>query len=1038
MANAMKSAKSSLLVLAGILLPSVIPLGEPNAAPPPKQSSDVDFSRQIQPILAEHCFTCHGPDEKKRKAKLRLDTQEGLFSVVTAGKLDDSELIRRIKSSEADEVMPPKGRGKPLTPDQINLLQRWVEVGAPWSQHWAFVAPRKSNPPDVSDPNWARTPIDRFILSRLDREGLKHSPEADKATLLRRVTFDLTGLPPSTTELDAFLADTSASAYETVVTQLLASPRFGEHMARFWLDAARYGDTHGLHLDNYREIWPYRDWVVRAFNENMPFDRFVIEQLAGDLLPDSTLDQKIATGFVRCNVSTNEGGSIEEECYVRNVVDRVDTFGTVMLGLTNGCSRCHDHKYDPITMRDYYGLFAFFNSLDEKALDGNAAQYAPVTKVGTSEQLAELNRLRSQADVVRREIDAAVAGVKLVEPQMEQAVESPAPSDYVWIDDDTPNHAKVMPRKWNWHSASEGPVASGHRAVQLKADGLDQFYFENAKPGLIIGRGDILFASVYLDPERPPTEIMLQWNSGAWSHRAYWGANQIDWGADGSTQRHPMGPLPKTGEWVRLEVPAKAVGIRPGTEITGWAFTQFGGTARWDKAGILTRVPQGAQTFDSFASWIQRMELVDGAGLAKSLQDAVNARAKRTDKMTALLKRHFIENVHADSRTVFDPLHAKLAKIEQERNRIDKQLPTTLICKELSQPKQSYILKRGEYDQRGEPVARNTPAFLPPMPAEFPKDRLGLARWLVTPEHPLMARVAVNRFWQQVFGTGLVKTAEDFGTQGEPPSHPELLDWLAVDFRENGWDVKALMRQLVLSATYRQTARVTPDRLHKDPANRLLSRGPRYRLDAEMLRDQALAVSGLLIEKMGGPAVKPPQPPGLWEAVGYLTSNTRNFTPDTGPEKIHRRSLYTFWKRTAPPPQMGTFDTPSREACTVRRERTNTPLQALLMMNETQCVEASRAFAERAMKSPRTSTADRLAWMFRAATCRQPDDRELKELSDLHADLLVKYQHRLDEAKKLISIGESKPDAALNPAELAAYTMIANLILNLDEVLTKG
>jgi hypothetical protein len=1017
------------------------------AAPAPKAPAPVDFNRQVLPILSDHCFACHGPDEKKRKAKLRLDTKEGMFGelksggrAIVPGKLDESELIQRISSQDPGEVMPPAGKGKPLAPPQIELIKRWVEQGASWSQHWAFVPPRKPAPPAVSDPAWPRTPIDYFILARLDKEGLKPSPEAEKATLLRRVTLDLTGLPPTPAEIDASLADQSPDAYEKVVDRLLESPRYGEHLARYWLDAARYGDTHGLHLDNYREIWPYRDWVVRAFNANQPFDRFLVEQIAGDLLPNPTLDQVIATGYDRCHVSTSEGGSIEEEVYVRNVVDQVDTFGTVMLGLTTGCCRCHDHKYDPLTMKDYYSLFAFFNSIDGPALDGNAPAPPPFTRVGTPGQLAELDKLQKRVAEVRKQIDAEVAKVPLEESAEEAKPAAAKRVEYVWVEDDLPPKAKPGGTgPWEWVTEEQGPVFSGARASKRSAEGLGQHLFTDAQPGLIVGAGDMLFTYVYLDPANPPKEVMLQWNTGDWKHRAYWGENLIEFGADGTGERRHAGPLPKAGEWVRLEVPVKDVGLRAGMVVTGWAFTQFGGTVYWDRAGIVSRVPQGDVSFDSFAAWQGRYRAAGIATLPKPVQDALKVAAdKRSDAQKKLLRSYFIENAYSKTRATFAPLHQRLADIEKQRDRLEKQMPTTLVFKEKSQLRQAYILKRGEYDRRGDPVGRATPAFLPPLPADAPRNRLGLARWLVAPEHPLTARVAVNRFWQQVFGTGLVKTAEDFGTQGEPPSHPELLDWLAVQFREEGWNVKALLKQMVMSATYRQSSRVTPEQLAKDPANRLLSRGPRFRLDAEALRDQALAVSGLLVEKLGGPGVKPPQPSGLWEAVGYLTSNTRNFTADKGAEKVHRRSLYTFWKRTAPPPVMSTFDAPSREACMVRRERTNTPLQALLMMNDTQYVESARALAERAIREGGAAAEERLAWMFRMATGRKPDADELAVLAATLKDHLAKYTSDVEAAKKLIAVGESKPDASLPPGELAAYAMVANMILNLDEVLTKG
>jgi mono/diheme cytochrome c family protein len=776
------------------------------------EEAKINFGRDIRPILADNCFACHGPDIHQRKAKLRLDTRSGALAelrsgghAIVPGKPDESVLIERITDDNPSRHMPPKKSGKTLTSAQIDLLRRWIAEGATYTVHWAFTPPMRPAMPKVKNTAWPKNAIDSFILARLEREGLSPSPEADRTTLIRRVTLDLTGLPPTPAEVDAFLADTSPNAYEKVVDRLLQSPRYGEHMARFWLDAARYGDTHGLHLDNYREIWPYRDWVIKAFNANKPYDRFLTEQLAGDLLPGATLDQIVATGFNRCHVTTSEGGSIEEEVYVRNVIDRVDTTGTVFLGLTIGCARCHDHKFDPIQTKEYYQLFAFFNNLDGPALDGNAARPAPTVRVPTAEQREELERVRQRIAVLREQIN----------------------------------------------------------------------------------------------------------------------------------------------------------------------------------------------------------------------------------KETAQMR-------HTKSSTGLAPILAQVAVLEKQRQQIEKEIPATLVFKERATPRPAFILKRGEYDQRGEPVGRDTPKFLPPLPEKAPRDRLGLAQWLLAPDHPLTARVEVNRLWQQCFGTGLVKTAEDFGTQGESPSHPALLDWLAVQFREDGWDMKKMMKRIVMSATYRQSSRVTKDRLAKDPENRLLSRGPRFRLDAEMLRDQALFVSGLLVEKLGGPSVKPPQPAGLWEAVGYTGSNTKDFKPDHGHEKVHRRSIYTFWKRTAPPPQMNTFDAPSREACLVRRERTNTPLQALLLMNEEQFVEAARTLAEHALKEGGATPEARAVYMFRLTTARRPDAKELTEILAAYRDHLATYTRDVDKAKQLISVGEQKPEAKLNPSELAAWTMIANLLLNLDEVINKG
>lgn len=1034
------------LAAAVLLLLSSRADAEPGATAP-------DFNRQIQPILAENCFACHGPDAQQRKAGLRFDVKEGALAklpsgrrAIVPGQAAASALVDRVSSTDPAHIMPPPASRKKLKKEEIDLLRRWIETGADWRPHWAFVAPVRSTLPAVKDEKWARNPIDRFILARLEQEGLQPAAEADRARLIRRVTLDLTGLPPTPQEVDEFLKAADAkpqAAYEALVDRLLSSSRYGEHRARYWLDAARYGDTHGLHLDNYREIWPYRDWVIKAFNDNKPFDRFVVEQLAGDLLPDASLDQIVATGFNRCHVSTSEGGSIEEECYVRNVVDRVDTTGMVFLGLSVGCARCHDHKYDPLTQKDYYSLFAYFNSIDGPSLDGNKSIYPPIVRVSGPDQLKEFEKLTGRVEAVKKQIAAEVAKIKYEDtPEPKQAAK-PKPVEVVWIDDAPPRGAKeavddTINLAWNFVGGPKHPVHSGAKSLLLKAVSVQQLVAVEASPGLKIGAGDKLFAWVYLDPIEPPKEIMLQWHTNNWLHRAYWGENKIDWGRDNSTERFRAGALPETGKWVRLEVDAAKVGIAPGATINGWAFTQYDGMAYWDAAGLVTSATQSGRAFESFSAWLKAQRTAKGADLPKPIQDLVKKpEAKLSAADTKQLRDYFIANVYAKTRTLFEPLNRQLRDAEAELDKLDKNLPVTMVFKESAQPKPSYILKRGEYDRKGDQVDRATPGFLPPLAADAPSNRLGLAQWLVKPENPLLARVAVNRLWLQVFGTGLVKTAEDFGAQGEPPSHPELLDWLAVEFRESGWDVKKMMRLLVTSAAYRQSAQLTPEKLAKDGANRLLSRGPRFRLDAETLRDQALCTSGLLVEKIGGPGVKPPQPPGLWEAVGYLTSNTRNFVADTGHDKVHRRSLYTFWKRTAPPPQMSVIDAPSREACSVRRERTNTPLQALLLMNDTQYVECSRALAERVIREGGGTPEARLNSMFRLTLSRQPDEREMAELLGVYKDTLAKYTKDMDAAKKLISVGETKPDEKLDPSEVAAYTLVANLVLNLDEFLNK-
>jgi len=1022
-----------------------------NAAKGDGKPRPVNYAREVRPILADNCFACHGPNDQMRKAGLRLDTKAGVFGkleggglAIVPGKPDESDLVFRVENDDRDLQMPPKKSGKGLTAGQIAVLRRWIEQGAAWSTHWAFEPPRKPALPDVKNAGWSVTEIDRLILARLEAEGLSPAPQAGKSTLIRRVTFDLTGLPPTPGEVDAFLADPSDAAYEKVVDRLLDSPRYGEHMARFWLDAARYGDTHGLHLDNYREIWPYRDWVIRAFNGNKPFDRFIVEQLAGDLLPNPSSDQIVATGYNRCHVSTNEGGSIEEEVYVRNIVDQVDTNGTVFLGLTTGCARCHDHKYDPIRMKDYYQLFAFFNNIDGPAMDGNTARWAPIMQMPRPQQATALHSAETQIADLRQTIAAAVArAAASCDAKAEnEAAEVPRRADFVWIDDALPMGATPQgDGPWDFVGKPDFPVHSGRLALRNTAQGLKQRFFDNAGRTLKTGAGDTLFAYVYIDSTNPPRELMLQWHTKkGWTHRAYWGENLIDWGKDGTPERLKIGDLPPSRKWVRLEVPAAKLGLAPATIVDGWAFTQYGGTIYWDKAGIATETPQDGQLYDSLAAWIRAQRVRAGPGLPGNLKALIALeRSKRTEAQTKELLAYFVEHAYAKTGGLFEPLRSKLEQAERARKQLDEQIPTTLVFREKAgEPKPAFLLKRGEYDQKGEKVGRAVPAFLPPLPSGAPLNRLGLARWLIAPDHPLTARVAVNRFWLQVFGTGIVKTVEDFGAQGEPPSHPELLDWLAVQFREDGWDVKHFMKRLVMSATYRQSSRLTPEALAKDPLNRLLARGPRFRLDAEMLRDQAFFASGLLVETVGGPSVRPPQPSGLWEAVAYTDSNTAHFAADTGVEKVHRRSLYTFWKRTSPPPQMTTFDAPSREACQVRRERTNTPLQALLLLNEPQFIEAAFALARRTLREGGSTAEDRLAYMFRLVTSRSPDTKDLAELSSALKDLTAHYATQPGAAQRLITAGETRPDPRDNPTELAAWTMIGNVILNLDEAITKG
>jgi len=1012
----------------------------------------VDFNRDIRPILSDTCYTCHGPDVAQRSTDLRLDLRESatakLESGVTAivpGHADQSELVARITSDDPDVRMPPAEGRKQLTAKQIELLRKWVEEGAEYKQHWAFLAPERPPVPAVSDPAWVRNPIDAFTLARMADAGLAPNPDAAPERQLRRATFDLTGLPPTLEELDAFAADGSADAYGRAVERLLASPRYGEHQARYWLDAARYGDTHGLHLDNLRSMYPYRTWVIRAFNENKPFDEFTREQIAGDLMPSASAEHLVATGFNRCNVSTSEGGAIDEEFRVRYAIDRTETIGTVFLGLTAGCAQCHDHKYDPISQKEFYSLFAYYNSTADAAMDGNALLPPPSIKVPNAEQARRKTELETGIAGEEGAWKEFVAAIGYDEPSGADAAPLPPErEEYVWVDDALPPNAKPEATGddngsgWRWVGPPDHPVYSGTLSTirQSRGERVAQHFFTGADP-LTINEGDVFFCYVYLDPTAPPKQIMLQFNDGSWEHRAYWGEEgKIPFGADGTPSKLRLGDLPMSGGWVRLEVPAASVGLAAGAKVNGMAFTQAGGTVRWDKAGVVTQNAARLASATALAAWEAAI-----APAVEKVPESVRtvlgvAEKDRTPEQKDALLRYFQAAVQPKIGERLAAHQTTITGLRGELTKLDAEIPSTLVMQEAGQMRDAFVLVRGQYDQHGDPVKPGVPAVFPQIPEGAPSNRLTLANWLVDRNHPLTARVTVNRIWQHYFGTGLVKTAEDFGSQGEWPSHPDLLDWLAVEFMESGWDLKHVHRLIVTSNTYRQSSEATPEKLAADPENRLLARGPRHRLDAEVLRDAALAEAGLLVERIGGESVKPYQPPGLWEAVGFTSSNTVNFVQDHG-AKLYRRGLYTFWKRTAPPPMLQTFDAPTREQCTVRRPRTNTPLQALALMNDVQLVEAARHLAARMMRDGGPTPAERLAFGFRVATGRAPEAKESDVLVRTYEAQLAHYKADPAAAKELLSVGESKRDESLDPADHAATTMMANLILNLDEAVTK-
>ena len=927
----------------------------------------VRFNRDVRPILSENCFECHGPDAAKRKADLRLDAGALGQALIAAGNPGESELFQRITHADPEERMPPADFGRALTAAEVETLRRWIEQGAHWEKHWAFIAPKRPAVLAAHDSAWQRGTIDQFVLTKLHATGLQPSPEADRETLLRRVTFDLTGLPPSPAEIDAFLADASPRAYEVVVDRLLASPRYGERMAIDWLDAARYADSHGYSLDRRRVMWPWRDWVIAAFNDNMPFDQFATEQLAGDLLPGSTLAQKVATGFNRNHSIQSEGGVIDEEYRVETVVDRVETTSAVFLGLTFGCARCHDHKYDPISQKEFYEFYSLFNNVPETAHVGNADKLAdrPFLKAPTTLQRELMAVLSEQETKLKATADAEAKSVELTE--------------WIWIDDALPEGVVPLGNGgggtgFQFVSGPDHPVFSGKKSHRRSSEGLGQHLVQNAKSPLRVDDNTRLFTYVFLDPKNPPKQIMLQWNDGkSWDHRIYWGEEKIGWGKEGTASRRNLGPLPKVGEWVRLEVSAQSVGLGAGTQITGWAFTQFDGTVYWDKAGLVAR--------------------------------------KKTEAEKQL-----------------DVVRGRLAKLEAE-------VPTTMVMGEKSPPRKTFVLNRGQYDQPSEvEVGAGLPAALGQWPDNLSRDRLGLAKWMTSGANPLTSRVTVNRLWQMHFGTGIVKSVEDFGAQGEWPTHPELLDWLATEFVRIGWNLKAMHKQIVMSATYRQSSRVTPALLEADPANRLYARGPRFRLPAEMIRDHALSASGLLVSRIGGESVKPYQPPGLWGEVVF--SNVPRFQQDHG-AKLYRRSMYTYWKRSVPPPNMQVFDAPSREVCVLKRPSTNTPLAALVLMNDPTFVEASRKLAERVMRERDSDTA-RVKRLHRLICGRQPTPAEQQLLLGTLNDLLADFRAEPAAAAELMTVGESVRDESLNLTELAAYASLANAVFCTDEAITRN
>jgi Protein of unknown function (DUF1553)/Protein of unknown function (DUF1549)/Concanavalin A-like lectin/glucanases superfamily/Planctomycete cytochrome C len=1035
-------------------------------AQPQPAAAPLSFNRDIRPILANNCFACHGPDEKQRETNFHFDTKEGAFAedgIIVPGSAATSVMIRMITHSDPEKRMPPADSGRSLTEKQIALLRRWIDEGAKWDTHWAYTAPLRPEPPAVRNVQWPRNPIDQFILARLEREGLQPSAEADRVTLLRRVTYDLTGLPPTPAEVDSFLADSSPDAYEKRVDALLRSSRYGERMAVPWLDASRYADTHGYHIDSHRAMWPWRDWVIDAFNRNLPFDQFTIDQIAGDLRPDATRQQKIASGFNRNHMINFEGGAIAEEYQVEYVMDRVEATSSVFLGLTMGCARCHSHKFDPISHKEFYQFYAFFNNVPEVGLDGRAGNAVPFLLLSTPAEQAQLDDLDAQ--IAAREAALAESVVAPAQREWEKTVaEKAGPVEteglvaHYELDGSL---SDISGRYQHGRTIAGDPTfETGQIGKALSLDGDTEVSFGNVgafdrdKPfslAVWLRGGGKQPISVFqkLDDRGRGYDWLLDDVALAGIQR--WAARlSIKLASDSSSRviRIRTRERLRLGVWYHVALTydgsGKAAGL--GLYVDGRRFdTEIVSDALAGSFANDAPLRVGSPTLGKpYVGHIDDLRLYDRALTPPQIEQlaihytprvilsGVIGKVSKDD--AADLREYFLTYAAPEA---LRSAHADLKTLRVRKAELQRGITSAMVMSELKKPRETFVLDRGDYRNKTLKVQPGVPAMLPPLPKDEPLNRLALAKWLVDPGHPLTSRVAVNRFWQMYFTHGIVKTQEDFGVQGEPPVHPELLDWLATEFVRTGWDVRAMQRLIVTSATYRQSSKVTPALVEKDPENRLLARAPRVRLPAEMIRDTALAASGLLNGEIGGPSVLPYQPKGLWEELAFGEGFSAQSYEQGHGKDLYRRGMYTFWKRTVPPASLATFDAPDREKCTARRALTNTPLQALVLLNDPAFVEAARALAQRTLVEGGTNDKSRVTYAFRLATARPPTGKEsgvLRQLLDKERDA---FRHNPGAAAKLLNVGEAVRNPRLDPAEVAAWTAVTSVILNLDETVTK-
>lgn len=1016
------------------------------------EPAKLGYNRDVRPILNDKCFQCHGTDAAHRKGDLRLDVREDALKPAKSGDIalvpgspEKSHLIARVElDNHDDDVMPPEKSGKPLTAEEKTVLKRWISEGAEYQGHWAFLKPERAPTPKITNPAFViRNDIDAFIAERLMKEGLSMSPQADPATLIRRVTLDLTGLPPSMSDLSD-LSGWSDQKYEAYVDRLLKSEHYGERMAMQWLDFARFADSHGFQTDSSRAMWPWRDWVIKAFNDNKPFDKFTIEQLGGDLLPNATRDQIVATGFSRNHRLNGEGGIIAEEWRIENIIDRVETMSFTWLGLTLNCCRCHDHKYDPFTQKDFYSLFAFFNNVPESgtiqgASNRSGGNSEPVIEVPDKDDEIQLAQLRKAVEVAQEKVTETQLQLPNLVASWEADMENPEaakkPMWEVLPVTDVKSKGGASMRKLpdaSWIAGGRNPDFDIYTITSPLAEGtftglLLEALPDPTLPNQSLGRafnGNFVLTGIEGEISAPglkkPVKITFTRAEADYAQKGYDVKLLLDkdpkngWAIDGNDPK-------KRIERNAMFIVDKAVTVPKGATLT----VRLAHESKFAGHNIGRVRLSSTDAEPALAS-------IDGTGGPPAAVLAImkTPTENRTQQQRGELEKYYRASVDSPLRDADYALAAAKAELEK----FERTVPTVMVMKE-GPVKDAFVLKRGEYDKPGDKVSMTTPAVLPPMPKGAPPNRLGLAEWIVDPSNPLTARVWVNRAWEKFFGYGLSKSTENLGTQSEYPVHPELLDWLATEFVRSGWDMKALQKLIVMSATYRQSSKITPALLEKDPENRLLARGPRFRLTGEIVRDQALALGGLLVPKIGGPSVRPYMPEGVWDETSKY-GDLRGYKADSG-EGLYRRSFYTIWKRTAAPPTMLLFDAPTREICTVKRSRTNTPLQALSLLNEVTFVEAARGLAQQMMLHGGATPEQRITYGYKRATAREIDPTALKQLTSGLAKRLTEFNAKPEEAAALLAQGTSKPDASLNAAELAAYTTTASVLLNLDRVITR-